>query len=452
MMRTTATMRSLLGVLAAACPLAAAAVPTTWTIDLQCRSSLDAGTPAFNLPYPSSLSSQYVALDESGGVAIRVVLATAGATEGIFYGSNATGGLVLTANNTSDPVWSTYLDARNGRLCLADAGFTGGANVYDTAGTLEHAYPAGGSQGVSGFSSPTMTNDGAICYRADFGFTGDKIVTDEFVGAARTQTLIADTFSGDYSYLFSAHVNDARQVAANTIPVSGPTRRIVRFEPAGGATTIAETGATYNSFVNSTDLAQNGDVAFSARRSADSIWEVVRADATTTTTIADGSNADIDNTSLANFPPVLNANGWVAFRATDSSGATALWVGDGTDLVKLAEQGQLVDTDLGPLALGFDFGPGTGVQVMNGVIDINDAGQVAFAAFLENGTIGVFVATPTPPCPADLDANGTLNIDDINLFAQAFTSGDLLADLDANGVLNIDDINLFAAAFTAGCP
>jgi len=55
-------------------------------------------------------------------------------------------------------------------------------------------------------------------------------------------------------------------------------------------------------------------------------------------------------------------------------------------------------------------------------------------------------------CVADLDGNGTLNLDDINLFAAAFTSGDLAADVDGNGVLNLDDINIFAAAFVAGCP
>jgi len=54
--------------------------------------------------------------------------------------------------------------------------------------------------------------------------------------------------------------------------------------------------------------------------------------------------------------------------------------------------------------------------------------------------------------PADLNADGVLNLDDINLFAAAFTSGDLAADLDDNGVLNLDDINSFAQAFVAGCP
>ena len=54
--------------------------------------------------------------------------------------------------------------------------------------------------------------------------------------------------------------------------------------------------------------------------------------------------------------------------------------------------------------------------------------------------------------PCDLDANGTLNLDDINTFAAAFVSSDLAADLDNNGTLNLDDINTFASCFTTGCP
>ncbi|MEZ6317336.1 MAG: GC-type dockerin domain-anchored protein [Phycisphaerales bacterium] len=57
----------------------------------------------------------------------------------------------------------------------------------------------------------------------------------------------------------------------------------------------------------------------------------------------------------------------------------------------------------------------------------------------------------TPACPADLDGNGVYNLDDINLFANAFVTADLLADIDGNGVLNLDDVNLFAASFVAGC-
>ncbi len=63
------------------------------------------------------------------------------------------------------------------------------------------------------------------------------------------------------------------------------------------------------------------------------------------------------------------------------------------------------------------------------------------------------VQGPAAVCFADCDANGSLNIDDIDCFIAAFLGGDLAgADCDANGTLNIDDIDCFVASFLAGCP
>jgi len=58
----------------------------------------------------------------------------------------------------------------------------------------------------------------------------------------------------------------------------------------------------------------------------------------------------------------------------------------------------------------------------------------------------------TNTCVCDLDASGTLNLDDINLFAQAFVAMDSAADVDNNGSYNLDDINIFAQCFVGGCP
>ncbi|MFK7758899.1 MAG: GC-type dockerin domain-anchored protein [Phycisphaerales bacterium] len=424
-------------------------VPSEWVIELQCRSSLDSSTPAFNLPFPSSLSSQYVSIGEAGDVAIRVFL---GGSEGVFYGSEGVGGVIFSAT-AADPVWSTTLDLRNGMIAIEQGGFGDGAELYDTAGNLIETFTIGGSEGVAGFGGVTLTSDGAICYRADFGATGDKLMVDEFLMGGRVQTSIANTFDGNYSFLFAPEINDARQVVTNTIPLSGPSRRIVQIDSLGSTTTVAETGGVWSSFVNSTAIAQNGDVAFSARRSAGSIWETVRWDGDGYTTIADGNNEDIVNGSFANFPPAVSSNGWVVLRATDQANdSTAVWVGDGESLIKLVSYDQMVETDLGMLAFGFDFGGTTGKQVTSGVVDINDAGQVAFSAFLRNGTVGVFVATPVFACSADLTGEGDLNFLDVSAFLAAFGAGDSSADFEADGNFNFLDVSAFLSAFAAGCP
>ncbi|GJM18192.1 MAG: hypothetical protein DHS20C14_04050 [Phycisphaeraceae bacterium] len=56
-------------------------------------------------------------------------------------------------------------------------------------------------------------------------------------------------------------------------------------------------------------------------------------------------------------------------------------------------------------------------------------------------------------CPVDIDTNGVLNVDDIELFVFAFLGGDLfVGDCDGNGVLNVDDIECFVSVFLGGCP
>ncbi len=57
-----------------------------------------------------------------------------------------------------------------------------------------------------------------------------------------------------------------------------------------------------------------------------------------------------------------------------------------------------------------------------------------------------------PQCDPDLDLNGLINIDDIDVFVAAFLAGSPLADLDKNQTFNIDDIDLYVASFLAGCP
>lgn len=435
---------------------AAAEVPTEWTFQLQCRSSLDPGIATFNLPPISSLSSQYVALDEDGTVAIRAFVGSSGISEGIFVGRNGSGGFVLSANS-ADSVWTTQVSLRNGLMAIGDGGFNGGANVYDFSGDLVQRFNIGGSQGTSGFGTTHVTSDGAICYRGDFGFVGDKTVVDEFVDGVRTQRLVADSFSGAYDFLLAPKINDARQVAMNTLPASGPARRILRFESDNTPVTIAETGPVYNSFVNSIGLSQDGRVAFSARRTADSVWTVNQGNGTDVVMVADGSNPDITNSSIVNFPPVVNSNGWVAFRATDvSNNSTALWVGDGESLVKLVEFGQMITTDLGDLPLGFDFGGTTGRQVMNGIVAINDAGEVAFAGFLQNGTIGVWVASPVvdQPCIADLaEPFGELNFFDVSAYIALYNAQDPSSDLaEPIGAFNFFDVAAFISEYNAGCP
>ncbi|GJM17800.1 MAG: hypothetical protein DHS20C14_00130 [Phycisphaeraceae bacterium] len=54
-------------------------------------------------------------------------------------------------------------------------------------------------------------------------------------------------------------------------------------------------------------------------------------------------------------------------------------------------------------------------------------------------------------CPADLDGNGVLNVDDVDAFVSLFLEGNLAADLTGDEVLNVDDIDAFVESFLSGC-
>jgi hypothetical protein len=55
-------------------------------------------------------------------------------------------------------------------------------------------------------------------------------------------------------------------------------------------------------------------------------------------------------------------------------------------------------------------------------------------------------------CPADLNADGLLDLTDVKAFATAFLASEPAADFDGNGLYDLTDVILFIDAFIAGCP
>lgn len=56
-----------------------------------------------------------------------------------------------------------------------------------------------------------------------------------------------------------------------------------------------------------------------------------------------------------------------------------------------------------------------------------------------------------PPCPADFNGDGVLNVFDFLVFQNFYTDQRRKADLNADGVLNVFDFLLFQNLFTEGC-
>ena len=80
--------------------------------------------------------------------------------------------------------------------------------------------------------------------------------------------------------------------------------------------------------------------------------------------------------------------------------------------------------------------------------------EITIVAIEPSGTSNVVTETITigEPCEGDLDANGTIDFSDLNIFISAFQSGDPIGDLDGNGSVGFEDLNLFIGFFSQGCP
>jgi len=91
--------------------------------------------------------------------------------------------------------------------------------------------------------------------------------------------------------------------------------------------------------------------------------------------------------------------------------------------------------------------------VLKGTIGQPDAGPGSLG--MSGGTLtvyGGFWQAFEPPCIADFDGNGRLNVFDFLLFQTAFSNQDPQADLAPPfGVFNVFDFLAFQSAFGNGC-
>lgn len=83
--------------------------------------------------------------------------------------------------------------------------------------------------------------------------------------------------------------------------------------------------------------------------------------------------------------------------------------------------------------------------------DVNDASSFDANAGHLLFTLIDNIRVDGPPCPADIDGSGSLNVDDIAAFVAAFLAQDVQADLTGEGAVNIDDIEAFVEFFLGGC-
>ncbi|MDF1870955.1 MAG: FG-GAP repeat protein, partial [Phycisphaerales bacterium] len=183
--------------------------------------------------------------------------------------------------------------------------------------------------------------------------------------------------------------------------------------------------------------------------------------------LAVGSNQDnIGNNDNGSAYLFDIATGNQLFKLTASDTARedqfgwSIGIDDGVVVV-----GSHQDDDLGSLsgsAYLFDASSGTQIAKMlpsdggaseyfGSSVAIDNGIAVGGSILFGPGSVHVF-SVPTPPCPADLTGDGSLNFLDVSAYLTAFGNMDPIADFEADGNFNFLDVSAFLAAFGAGCP
>lgn len=165
--------------------------------------------------------------------------------------------------------------------------------------------------------------------------------------------------------------------------------------------------------------------------------------------------------------PLINSHGQIAFRALlNGPGITGLndiglWATDLAGHIKLiAREGDPFDVNPDPFveelktikSLIYADARETGNNGLSP--SFNDAGQLAFRLNFTDGTSGIFVATLG--LPGDLDGDGFVGIDDLNIvlgnWNQEVPPANLLADPNGDRFVGIDDLNAVLGNWNSGTP
>ena len=439
----------------------AMALPDYGAPELQARANFSG---AYNLPNAAFFTNSTPDINALGRVVFRVGVIAGTESDGLWFGGDAQGGILYFSPNTKDSAISDPSISDFNEIITAQsfAEPDGVIRVGPDSGQASVVINPGFPFGVEAFSSVQVNNSGEIGFRGRVGFLGNI-----FVSWSNGQQVAHAAESGvdpnsPYSFLFTPAFNNARQIASKVRvgPGLGNERpdQIRLFNSDGSSTLIAEdrdsnAASPYTSFDNSCALTSDGRVAFIANLATGGRG-VFLSDGMTTTTIALTSGPQVSDIEF--FKPDVNDDGVVVFRAFNESGLRAVFAGDGSALVEVATQNDVVKIDLGQAQIS-ENNPGD--PSFGGGPAINASGDIVFNAALipvgnpavEYGS-GVFVVRAETTQPGDTNGDGVVNFTDLNtVLGQFGQSGDgLSGDVNDDDVVDFSDLNTVLANFGAG--
>lgn len=437
-------------VLVAAISAASGAEVPEWSPpQIQARSG---GPSPLNLPGGSSFTSGTPAIGTNGQVAFRLISVGTTGVAGLWAGADGAGEVVHQAPN-SDPVVTDPGINAFGLVVFDqyDLFSSDGLHLFDPKSeAVSVAVSPGGPLGIQTFGSPQINDAGTIGFRASLASGQAHVVVSNGM-----QTVLAATPNvvpgSPFTFLFTPSLDNHGRIASKVQRGSGGNE--IRIFTAGtpsiliAADAAASAGSPYSGFDNGVSLTEAGTVAFIASLVGGGRG-VFRSDGVETVEIARVGNGAV--TEIEFFNPSANASGLVAFRGRDANGLRAIFVGDGTSLVRAIGDRSPIPTDLGPGQISRpDSAP-----VFGGNPRLNARGDLAFNASVAPlgsssaswGT-GIFVMQAMPrPVPGDLDGDGIVTGADLAILLSAWGScGDCAkcpADLDGDCIVGGADLSI----------
>jgi len=410
-----------------------AQLPSYDTLVLQARASIFNG--AFNLPVGSSFNSVDAVVNDAGEVIFQVGVLPGTDAKGLWFGKAGIGEVVY---QTPSKATLFGYDLNNAGIAVFEQGFSSQDGLYLYAsGTEMTTFATNQPLGADSWTAPCINEAGELGYRARF--TNGRVYAS-FDGTALIHAVEVGLDPGStISFLFTPSFNGNRQIAGK-VRLGGAGQlgeerpdQIRIFESNGSFKVIAEdadsdAGSPYAGFDNSVSLTDGEWVAFIATLTTGGRG-VFLSDGDETRTIALESQGEVGFVEF--FAPSANEHLLVAFRARDQAGQDTIFVGDGTDLVRVVSEHDLVPTDLGTGRVD----RADDNVVFGGGVCLNEAGQVAFTADLtapdnnqDEWGSGVFLAgeaacltsfaqfraawagPPLEPCLGDGNGNGIIDI------------------------------------------
>lgn len=397
---------------------ASAQLPPGYDHEIRGRTiSVSSPLPGFRFPSLASISNRNVSLNDRGDVAITVAASPKGDdfTQAIWAHRDGTGGIVYTGTITPsfEAGFGDVVLSNAGRLYWTESpsGRPPGVFFLDSGG--DPTLITRGPLGTTGYNSLRATTGDRLAALATLG-TGRALIGIEGVQSPAITVYLTETSvdpGSPFTFLISSiGLNATPELTIEAWPAG--REAIQRVTGPSQTTQIAAIGDTIAGIVlrgiaNGSAINSAGQVAFAVFGEG-SIEAVLRAEPDGSITVIASTAPGSGVAELGNFAPVINDAGLVAFRGVGADGQDAIFVGDGTGLVTVVRETDVVPTDLGPAQIGNETA-GQQYTAFSGNISINQRGDVAYVASVYpdgNRSIewgaGVFVAVARrPPEPPD---------------------------------------------------